>query len=577
MTVQSPQVTCSPPVQSTTITVTDNTAATTALPQAAASTKSTTLSSVATSSFLSPCATMAAKAAGGLKVSFRDRIKALQHDSGSPTTSPSITAPTPPKDTSTSTNAPLDNHNLREKLTSPLISSKSSSKSPSTTLSIKEKLRQFSHGHLHGQGVSTLKYSEDALKPWSKLKMATVVSTGGSYSSLSSSQNEESPTDTKTSDAQPVEKLILKQVPVPEDQPTNQVPSGSDADTSRTPNLKTNKVRPFNLQRSEPKNYKSVDDLSPEYSGLPFVKKLKILNERQKLAALESVIQTRSFSLDCADSETADAELSDSLIRSYSEASGMARSKKHSIASMQVPTATDPAPTQQQNHDTQCLMGHSPLLSPESNETMERRQLKSILKRLSDEKSQDSSVDHNGQLQLMQAQTIEGYVARHSKFAKSVTFNSTLSSPPHSARSDQQAALSCVADHNKPSHFPAFHAQSPISFQPPSTKTPVDHDDHLKDYSYGVTTKHTIGTTAPMDDLTVNEVDRLVSTTPATDDHPVVAKKFIKGRIVAIKINHKNVYCKCTNKKKSNTKVHFLQCLPHPKATKHTKTTSFVL
>lgn len=34
------------------------------------------------------------------------------------------------------------------------------------------------------------------------------------------------------------------------------------------------------------KTYGSVDDLSPEFSRLPFVKKLKILNERQKIAAI---------------------------------------------------------------------------------------------------------------------------------------------------------------------------------------------------------------------------------------------------------------------------------------------------
>lgn len=49
------------------------------------------------------------------------------------------------------------------------------------------------------------------------------------------------------------------------------------------------------------KTYGSVDDLSPEFSRLPFVKKLKILNERQKIAALltsktSSNILTRSTS-----------------------------------------------------------------------------------------------------------------------------------------------------------------------------------------------------------------------------------------------------------------------------------------
>lgn len=64
------------------------------------------------------------------------------------------------------------------------------------------------------------------------------------------------------------------------------------------------------------KMYASVDDLSPEYCGLPFVKKLKILNERQKLAELEKAV--RSSSLDCG--ENAEAEFDGNLTRSHSEA-----------------------------------------------------------------------------------------------------------------------------------------------------------------------------------------------------------------------------------------------------------------
>nr|CAI5834445.1 unnamed protein product [Callosobruchus analis] len=52
------------------------------------------------------------------------------------------------------------------------------------------------------------------------------------------------------------------------------------------------------LTRKATKHYRSIDDLSPEYAPLPFVKKLKILNERQKLEELETVMKSRSFSLD---------------------------------------------------------------------------------------------------------------------------------------------------------------------------------------------------------------------------------------------------------------------------------------
>lgn len=79
-------------------------------------------------------------------------------------------------------------------------------------------------------------------------------------------------------------------------------------------------------------------------------------------------------------------------------------------------------------------------LSPE-NETLERRNLKSILKKLSassragsSETSATSTPDREAAAELrrlMRAPTIEGYAARHSKLSKSVTFNKyTLQSPP---------------------------------------------------------------------------------------------------------------------------------------------------
>ena len=80
-------------------------------------------------------------------------------------------------------------------------------------------------------------------------------------------------------------------------------------------------------------------------------------------------------------------------------------------------------------------------LSPE-NETLERRNLKSILKKLSagsrtgsSETSATSTPDRERATaefrKLMRAPTIEGYAARHSKLSKSVTFNKyTLQSPP---------------------------------------------------------------------------------------------------------------------------------------------------
>lgn len=187
------------------------------------------------------------------------------------------------------------------------------------------------------------------------------------------------------------------------------------------------KPRPFKLIR-EPKCYSSVDDLSPEYSGLPFVKKLKILNERQKLAELESVIQTRSFSLDCTDSSNSN-EMVEVLTRSHSEASCIVTRPK-ALTSSSSPIA----PVAPLNLNTQLSL-NSPI-SPESNETLERKKLKSILKKLSEEQNSINKPTENTRQEmkrLMRAQTVEGYVARRSKFIKSVTFNNTLSSPPNSA------------------------------------------------------------------------------------------------------------------------------------------------
>lgn len=72
------------------------------------------------------------------------------------------------------------------------------------------------------------------------------------------------------------------------------------------------------------KMYASVDDLSPEYCGLPFVKKLKILNERQKLAELEKAV--RSSSLDCG--ENIEPEFDSNLTRSHSEACAIEYARK---------------------------------------------------------------------------------------------------------------------------------------------------------------------------------------------------------------------------------------------------------
>ncbi|XP_054004919.1 uncharacterized protein LOC128890458 isoform X2 [Hylaeus anthracinus] len=172
--------------------------------------------------------------------------------------------------------------------------------------------------------------------------------------------------------------------------------------------------------RQQTKMYASVDDLSPEYCGLPFVKKLKILNERQKLAELERAV--RSSSLDCG--ENTELEFDGNLTRSHSEASAIEYARK--LKKLNQSRRSSSSPMDQ--------------LSPE-NETLERRNLKSILKNLSASSRTGSSETSTSTLdreaataelrKLMRAPTIEGYAARHSKLSKSVTFNKyTLQSPP---------------------------------------------------------------------------------------------------------------------------------------------------
>lgn len=96
------------------------------------------------------------------------------------------------------------------------------------------------------------------------------------------------------------------------------------------------------------------------------MKKLKILNERQKLEELETVMKTRSFSLDIPDNPSVDG---DTLTRSHSEGSTM-HQDQHRVDKNLLTTPLTSSPLHSSN---------------ESNETIERRNLKSILKKLSED------------------------------------------------------------------------------------------------------------------------------------------------------------------------------------------------
>jgi hypothetical protein len=380
-----------------------------------------------------------------LKVSFKDRIRNLQKESA--------------KEEKLGSNEASDAKQH-------LIPSTSAAKpkKPSTTQQLKDKIKSFSQ------------IPKDELTPWSKLKLATVVSLGGSYSSLTNSITGDSPKLSKTTikSSMPVDLNAVNKLDGPlksgrksdgvdltcDDQKTSVSDSELKSATETEIKIKR-KPKPFKLLSEPKRNYRSVDDLSPEYSGLPFVKKLKILNERQKLAELESVIQTRSFSLDCTDSSNSN-EMVEVLTRSHSEASCMVTRPKCgvSLSSPIVPVAP-------LNFNNTQVPSKSPQ-SPESNETLERKQLKSILKRLSEDRlAQNVNVkaaDRPEMKRLMRAQTVEGYVARRSNFTKSVTFNNTLSSPPNSATlAEEPEESSKLSSPQNPSPFSPRPALYPIS------------------------------------------------------------------------------------------------------------------
>ncbi|XP_076244393.1 uncharacterized protein LOC143185331 isoform X2 [Calliopsis andreniformis] len=206
--------------------------------------------------------------------------------------------------------------------------------------------------------------------------------------------------------------------------------------------------------RQQTKMYASVDDLSPEYCGLPFVKKLKILNERQKLAELERAV--RSSSLDCG--ENTELEFDGNLTRSHSEACAIEYARK----------------LEKLNQNRSVFTSPSDQLSPE-NETLERRNLKSILKKLSagsrtgsSETSTTSTPDREAATaelkKLMRAPTIEGYAARHSKLSKSVTFNKyTLQSPPSEQIPGNYSLGSQLSDSQEQASLPP---PNKLSFRP---------------------------------------------------------------------------------------------------------------
>ncbi|XP_050548189.1 uncharacterized protein LOC126909805 isoform X2 [Daktulosphaira vitifoliae] len=276
------------------------------------------------------------------------------------------------------------------------------------------------------------KKSTSNTKFWTLLKKATVLTPKAKLQDMKS--DEKSIVDSLSSfrvDSKPIDPLIENVVG--ENQPTklimmcqtleNQYKQGSliaqnisahnNLVKSTESNVKDScdirlvpRPKLLNLAGTK-KRYDSINDLSPEYSGLSFVKKLKILNERQKLAELEEKAFLRSASLDSAG------------CKNFMQFNKLSRSHSEAVALELV--------MRNQKKRTELSV-----VSDDTNETSERIRLKNILKRLSSD-----CLGNDRVRQLMSSQTIEGYAARHSKLTRNVTFNQrhTLESSPDSCGS----------------------------------------------------------------------------------------------------------------------------------------------
>ncbi|KAI9565781.1 hypothetical protein GHT06_009575 [Daphnia sinensis] len=152
--------------------------------------------------------------------------------------------------------------------------------------------------------------------------------------------------------------------------------------------------RPHRLNLRQCKNrssrdYNSIDDLSPEYTVLPFVKRLKILNERQKIVELQKALTTTATSM--ASGTSGDRG-----------STSIAPTQNSLASSIQIPaTEGDKAA----------------LVAAECNETPERVCLKKMLKSAS-RKEMLLPQDKSHRMKLLRSQTVEGYAIRHSNFTK---------------------------------------------------------------------------------------------------------------------------------------------------------------
>lgn len=235
--------------------------------------------------------------------------------------------------------------------------------------------------------------TDTPIKPWSKLKLATLISS--SYTSLATSNTS---SDDFTSPMQIVSVGNISQKINSDEKKFHMKLHGistKESNSEKSVEVKRsmkNQGEVKSIGKNHIKYYQSVFDLSPEYSGLPFVKRLKILNERQKLAELEEVLQKRSFSLDSSKSNT--TQISEALYRCHSDMTGINSQflRAYDSSSTTSTNTSTSAKSKNMHHNRLSTVYHGYVpLSPVPHEIFRRRKLKSVLKKCSYEREHEET------------------------------------------------------------------------------------------------------------------------------------------------------------------------------------------
>lgn len=450
-----------------------------------------------------------------VKVSFRDRVKSLRFQNSKASSSISF-------------QADIDNKINREK--QHMISNVVPSKYNRGLALPNEDDKNIATDVAIRSGDTT-----SVMPSWSKLKKATVVSNCvSSHASPSNNINESASSGSQSiriAKAKPTKNVsaitdnrnaIDPSIPVGRyENERNDRICFSDSEVKNVePSRSKSKLRPkLYKDHGRSKSYRSVGDLpSLDFSGFPLVKRMRIFSQGKKLTELKTLMRnTPSLSLDNTKIGV-EIEL-ESLIRGHGEGLRMSQTKQSTKAITSKALAMEPTSV---TIVPIVPLGTSHQISTESYETHERNQLKSILKKKSEEKQsigQQSTEVYKG---LLKAPTVEGYVARHNIFLKKVTFTSTLSSPPTSAHS-----LNETADDNSISPVLLLQPSNDYSQQklPPYTRSDNSDSFLLEKIQKGKLQEND------------NQIHQQVVTSPNSEDafssnislNPFNSNKHVKG------------------------------------------------